>query len=276
MLTCTSVFPLLLASLLGQASAQCINDCLNWNADGECDDGGPGAEWASCPVGNDCADCGVRQAAPPPPPRYPVAECVTSSSSSALAVQPEYFAPTIVGGSEVEFARQYYWLVSLQSTGESHFCGGTLISSTWVLSAAHCTFGTAASSIIVKIGLHNRFDFSDRCVRKHTIKRIINHPQYSDNADAYDVSLLELNSPVDFPPISSLNEGAVADGTLLTVAGWGALSSGGSSPAVPHHVQVPTVNQATCNSNYGGGITAAPFSAYRQEEMLLPLSSLAW
>lgn len=40
--------------------AGCHDDCKN-SVDGECDDGGPGHEWASCTLGHDCTDCGPRR-----------------------------------------------------------------------------------------------------------------------------------------------------------------------------------------------------------------------
>ena len=30
------------------------------DVDDDCDDGGPGSEWVSCPLGTDCEDCGTR------------------------------------------------------------------------------------------------------------------------------------------------------------------------------------------------------------------------
>ena len=56
----------------------CTNDCADqrWMSDGNCDDGGDGAEYSSCTLGEDCADCGYRIAPspppnpPPPPPSY--------------------------------------------------------------------------------------------------------------------------------------------------------------------------------------------------------------
>ena len=50
----------------------CTNACV-FSSDGDCDDGGPGAEFASCPIaGSDCMDCGpfgrvgIYALAPPP------------------------------------------------------------------------------------------------------------------------------------------------------------------------------------------------------------------
>jgi hypothetical protein len=54
-----------LTALGGDARAQaCENTCASAH-DGECDDGGPGAMYALCGYGTDCADCGVRPALDP-------------------------------------------------------------------------------------------------------------------------------------------------------------------------------------------------------------------
>jgi hypothetical protein len=46
----------------------CTSDtCASYASDGECDDGGPGAQYALCDYGTDCADCGARRHGAPPP-----------------------------------------------------------------------------------------------------------------------------------------------------------------------------------------------------------------
>merc|ERR1712127_790240 len=58
----------------------------------------------------------------------------------------------IVGGQATE-ANEYPWQVGLVSrNGKTPFCGGTLISSTHVLTAAHCTAGSSASGMRVLLG----------------------------------------------------------------------------------------------------------------------------
>eukprot|EP00900_Chrysochromulina_parva_P011793 jgi/Chrpa1/20614/Chrysochromulina_OHIO_Genome00026547-RA len=52
------------------APGLCQNTCVGfptYASDGDCDDGGPGAEFADCVYGTDCADCGVRPFPPPAP-----------------------------------------------------------------------------------------------------------------------------------------------------------------------------------------------------------------
>eukprot|EP00966_Prymnesium_polylepis_P217359 5030636-Prymnesium_polylepis.1 len=45
----------------------CASTECQYQADGYCDDGGPGAQYASCPLGTDCDDCPSRYAASAPP-----------------------------------------------------------------------------------------------------------------------------------------------------------------------------------------------------------------
>lgn len=54
---------------VGTGLPGCTESC-NWAFDADCDDGGVGAEYASCELGTDCTDCGTRlvtASAPPPP-----------------------------------------------------------------------------------------------------------------------------------------------------------------------------------------------------------------
>lgn len=45
----------------------CLETC-NYASDGDCDDGGPGTEYAICTLGTDCTDCGTRYINTPPSP----------------------------------------------------------------------------------------------------------------------------------------------------------------------------------------------------------------
>jgi hypothetical protein len=73
-----SSFAMFLAIVLGlidTSAAQCTNLCggLHYGykaSDGNCDDGGPGAETSDCSLGTDCSDCGPRIAPPAPPDSF--------------------------------------------------------------------------------------------------------------------------------------------------------------------------------------------------------------
>ena len=64
-----AVFVLELPAVQGQT---CLDTC-QWSliSDGDCDDGGPGSDYTSCPCGTDCFDCGSRVCPGQAPPSLP-------------------------------------------------------------------------------------------------------------------------------------------------------------------------------------------------------------
>jgi secreted trypsin-like serine protease len=71
-----------------------------------------------------------------------IAVAATSSPSQAGSTSPQ----RIIGGIETS-SGNYPWIVSVQSSDGSHFCGASLIDKQWVMTAAHCVPATAASDI---------------------------------------------------------------------------------------------------------------------------------
>merc|ERR1712226_35692 len=87
----------------------------------------------------------------------------------------------IVGGSNVGYAGKYPWQASLQfRSSSSHTCGASLISSRWLVCAAHCV-GSGASAYKIVLGLHDRTTQREGAPRDYTISSITSHPGWSND-----------------------------------------------------------------------------------------------
>jgi len=295
----------------------CGETC-NYASDNDCDDGGAGSEFTSCPLGSDCTDCGTRfppiapspfapmPPRPPPRPSYPpmpsgsgMPQCIGTAGRRRLAslehAKPGFpklplgwesstkeelqqllrakelehpkrkledwtfdpvaslFGERIVGGSELDFPRELQWLVSLQTSSGFPFCGGTLISPTAVLTAAHCT-QQWVHRVQVGVNLMSERAQDGDCVLTRPVTRMVNHPQYSSSTMEHDISILFFDEPVAYDPMHRLDapDGiATMVGEMVTVAGWGTISSGGPASDSPLKVSVPIYDQDACSQAYG-------------------------
>jgi len=105
--------------------------------------------------------------------------------SLAATVRRPRLDGRIVGG-QVTSIKDIPYQVSLQRS--YHFCGGSLIAQGWVLTAAHCTEGSAILISKVRIG-SSRTSEGGQLVG---IKRVHRHPKFNAYTIDFDFALLEL------------------------------------------------------------------------------------
>ena len=128
----------------------------------------------------------------------------------------------IVGGVEAE-ARAWPWQVALiypQGSGFKQICGGSVIASRWVLTAAHCVDGAYPDDIQVLVGTHDL----DEGGRRIDVEAIRMHGNYRGDTLENDIALLELAGPAGVNEAVALPDAEVAEpGVTATVIGWGLL-----------------------------------------------------
>lgn len=167
----------------------------------------------------------------------------------------------IVNGYETT-VEQFPWIVSMQYYG-SHRCGSSIISTTRILTAAHCTINIQPSFLSVRAGSTN----SQTGGQSVTVAQFTNHPSYNTVTLENDISVMVLSTALNTAPAGvmiipmPIQGAAVATGIVVYVAGWGALCENCSGTATLRYVGVPVITNADCNSMYGGGITVGMLCA---------------
>ncbi|XP_037669719.1 serine protease 27 [Choloepus didactylus] len=161
----------------------------------------------------------------------------------------------MVGGQEAEEG-EWPWQVSIQRDG-SHFCGGSLITERWVLTAAHCFSNTSDTSLYrVLLGARQLVKPGPHAVYA-AVKRVENNPLYQGMASSADVALVELEAPVTFTdhilPVCVPDPSVVfGTGMNCSITGWGSLSEQDRlpNPGVLQKLAVPIIATPKCNLLY--------------------------
>ncbi|XP_053311710.1 transmembrane protease serine 2 [Spea bombifrons] len=184
-----------------------------------------------------CIDCGVRQ----------------SSASSSR----------IVGGVTAQ-PGNWPWQVGLLSNFR-FTCGGSIITSKWIVTAAHCVEGSNANAGVWTVYYGSIYKGQGI---SSSVERVIAYPGYDTETKHNDIALMKLRSEITFTstvrPVCLPNDGMIwraAD--TCWISGWGAMYEGGSSTEILREASVRLIDRTECNkpSVYNGAITPAMICA---------------
>jgi secreted trypsin-like serine protease len=153
-------------------------------------------------------------------------------------------APNVVGGTTAA-AGEFPWMVRL-----SMGCGGALIASRVVLTAAHCVSRTGTNtSITATIGRVRLSNTSTGQAIRSTY--VFRSPTYASTLTR-DWSLIELASaPSAVPLLSLVGQGDLSlNNGNFTIMGWGSTREGGPQSDSLRKATVPFVSDASCQQSY--------------------------
>uniref|UniRef100_A0A3B4B0E3 Coagulation factor IX n=1 Tax=Periophthalmus magnuspinnatus TaxID=409849 RepID=A0A3B4B0E3_9GOBI len=162
----------------------------------------------------------------------------------------------------------FYLYIIYRSSGRL-FCGGSILSRRWVITAAHCLV-EAQDSFIIRVG---ELDLSikEGTEQNHEVLERYIHPRYNASESLYnhDIALLYLKTRISFSsnvrPICvgprTFTEALVQRASPATVSGWGRLRFMGSMSRVLQMVDVPFTDRTKCKESSSARITPVMFCA---------------
>ena len=145
-----------------------------------------------------------------------------------------------------------------------HTCAAVIINNNFVVSAAHCTESGSTLGMLIVAGAHNRSDPLPS-EQESNVLQIINHPRHNTPLRASnDISILRLGIPFTFnenvQPACPPRAVSYVDKTV-TISGWGATFSGGSSIEELRYANVKVLSNEECAEKYPGRIDGSMICA---------------
>ncbi|PAA57754.1 hypothetical protein BOX15_Mlig019311g3 [Macrostomum lignano] len=162
---------------------------------------------------------------------------------------------------------QFPWQVGirlrLSSTQHQQWCGGTIISDRWIVSAAHCFEEHPKSSYMLRIGDVDN-SMREKNEREMNVDLLIKHPGYTGNPEFdYDIALLRVKPDrlgyIKFhdtvqPACLPDRDLVPLPGTACHISGWGSIGAY-DPPKNLMAAKVPLIDHARCNQLYLNRIT---------------------
>jgi secreted trypsin-like serine protease len=177
----------------------------------------------------------------------------------------------VIGGENAD-PGEWPWMTAMVSANRDafngQFCGASLISPNWVLTAAHClvddgqVIAPSALDLIVNIHTLSNENSEPNAERIDALEIYV-HEAYNDNTFANDIALVRLTNSASAALLSRADEALMATISAsdpVTVTGWGVTDEDANNDGnendplfadVLQEVELNVVSQTDCENFYG-------------------------
>lgn len=169
--------------------------------------------------------------------------------SSTKTSRLSYFT-RIIGGRP-STPGSWPWQVAVLNRFREAFCGGTLVSPRWVLTAAHCI----RKRLYVRIGEHD-LTVKEGSELELRVDSVTIHPEYDADTVDNDIAMLRLPVTLTASPsrgiacLPASNQPLPAN-QLCTIIGWGkSRVTDDFGTDVLHEARIPIVSPEACRDVY--------------------------
>ncbi|KAH8284021.1 hypothetical protein KR054_007644 [Drosophila jambulina] len=198
-------------------------------------------------------------APPPAPPTAPTSVRFNPRSPSAAEICGEEGSTTPFIHNGQEFPRgRYPWLSAIfHKTPALEFkCGGSLLSASIVITAAHCVHKMSETRVVVGLGRYDLLDYAEDGAEMRNVRKMVWHPEYNTRvlSDA-DIALVTMVRPVVFNDIIGpiclwTAEASTTVATSGSIAGWGTDEAGNLPTKYPRVVEARIASATDCASTW--------------------------
>ncbi|MFF0136111.1 trypsin-like serine protease [Streptomyces sp. NPDC005227] len=183
-----------------------------------------------------------------------------SAGTSTAKIDPKIIGGTTTSIGTAPFMAQLWYYDEANDIG--FFCGGSVVSPTKILTAAHCVKGYDWKANGAVITGTSQLASGSTLPQGATVSapwRQWNHPSYSSTTIDNDIAVITLANPVSAKPIRMTTSGDTASYTSADAKlfGWGRTSS--TTDDISQTLKTATLpinSDTTCKSAYGSDFVA--------------------
>ncbi|KAH8382443.1 hypothetical protein KR009_003531 [Drosophila setifemur] len=172
----------------------------------------------------------------------------------------------IVGGQEAEDGIAPYQ-VSIQTTWNTHICGGVILDDQWILTAGHCALDFNVADIKIIVGTNDRLSPGQVLYPDETLVHCLYDVPYLYHND---IGLIHVNESIIFnerTKVVELSSEQPPAGSTVTLTGWGAPEINWPTVEKLHTINLTVIDLEECRNHWDNhtGIGTGHICTYTKE-----------